>query len=139
MLDRPLIVLQAVVLVGVGPAVAVNGELEGALADVAPAHQLQHVVAEIGGRGLELEAKTGLVGRELQGTRGGAGKDGVDLVIEAHDGIGHVRVIEGIAGDPLAEPAHDRLGPLVELSGIANDGAALCAALRALASLHTKV
>ena len=137
-LDGALVVFEAVLIVGITPLVGLDNELEGTLADIAPAHQLHHVVAECGSRRVELEMESSGVHLQLEGAGARPGEDAVDVVIEAHDRVGHVALIKGPLRDLLAEPSVNRIAPAVELRGITADGASGLAVLAA-ASLDAKV
>ena len=98
-----------ILLAGVEPLVLLDRKFEGALRDVAPAYKFHHVVAERGCGSFELEAKSILICRECECPAGGAGENGVDVVIEAHNHIRNIALGEGIAVDFLTKPTHDGL------------------------------
>ncbi len=122
-LDGALVIFEAVLLVGIPPLVCLHHELEGALRNISPANQLQHVIAKGSLRGLELETESHLVHGEFQSTGGGAGQNAGDVMVENHHHIAHVGLVKGPTSDLLLKPAVDRLAPCLELGCISGDGA----------------
>ena len=125
MQDGAFIEFESVLFIGILPFIRIHSELERAFGYVAPAYKFKHIVSGRGIGNFELETQSDLVHGKFEGVAAGTSKDIVNVVVEAHDDIAHVRSFKCPAVNLLLEPSSDGVAPLVEFCCITGDGASL--------------